>query len=88
MGKYSRQYNGNEKGAWDEYGCFNINDFKKGFNVVATNRRTKERTKGIVISIINRPASVVFSDINGVTHTVRLNDITFLQAAEKGWLER
>lgn len=76
------------KGIFDEYGCFNINDFKRGDNVVATNRRTKERRKGIVISTNERPATVTFKDIEGEVHTVRLNDITFLQPHEKGWLER
>lgn len=88
MAKYSKQYSGNERGAWDEFGCFNINDFKKGDNVEITDRRTKVRTKGIVVSTVGRPASIVYSDINGDTHTARLNDVSFLQAPQQGWLER
>ncbi len=75
-------------GITDEYGCFDISDFEPGDNIIVTNPRTRERIKGIVVSTNNRPASVVFEDKSGETHTVKLNNVTFLQAPERGWLYR
>jgi len=86
MAKYERR--GNDRGAWDEFQCFNINDFRKGDNVIVRNRRTGVKTKGIVVGTTKRPISIVLTDINGETVPARLNDVTFLQAPERGWLER
>jgi hypothetical protein len=82
-----------EKGIFDEHGCFSLGDFQKGDNIVVMerdplNRDNRVRVKGIVISTVNRPPSVTLSDINGRVITARLNDVAFLQAPQRGWLER
>lgn len=82
-----------DKGIYDEFGCFNINDFKKGDNVIVmvrdpANKRKKVRVKGIVISSNRRPPSITLRDVDGNERTARLNDVSFLQPPERGWLER
>lgn len=82
-----------DKGIFDEFGCFNINDFKKGDNVIVMvrdpdNRRKKVRVKGIVISTNRRPPTVAYRDADGEERTARLNDVAFLQAPERGWIDR
>ena len=82
-----------EKGIFDEHGCFNISDFKKGDNIIVNvrdpnDKRRKVRVKGIVISTGRRPPNVTLRDVNGETVTARLHDVAFLQAPERGWLER
>jgi len=82
-----------DKGIFDEFGCFNINDFKQGDNVIVmvrdpNNKRNKLRVKGIVTSSNRRPPTITLRDVDGNERTARLNDVTFLQAPEKGWLDR
>lgn len=82
-----------DKGIFDEFGCFNIIDFQCGDNIMVmvrdpANRHRKIGIKGIVVSTTNRPPTITYTDKSGDTHTARLNDITFLQAPEQGWINR
>jgi hypothetical protein len=63
-------------------------DFQEGDNVIVQNPKTRERTKGILVSTSKRPAMVTIRDVEGVEHTARLNHVVFLQAPKKGWLHK
>ena len=69
----------------DEFGCFNIRDFKKNDSVYYLDGE-RNRNRGVVLSV-DFEYNLITLMTNSGEIEARVNDITYLDSYRRGWID-